>query len=214
MIWIRITKSVGESTQSFLQSTKLKEDVLIVTPCVHNAQYVLFQKEYKRNPKVFSVIRDPYDKALSAYKWLVHNPLGNARCADIFDKGFSFRKFLKRGFELREEFDTIRNVCVTLDHKERGNMWYQKYWVVSHLESSFDSINFFIPPRKVTLVPLEELSSFIHTLSHEADKFPSKKNKSEHKKKHLNRKDKRIVEKYYEKDFALYKNAIKTFEVA
>jgi len=159
----------------FLKSSNLKQDVLIVTPCIHNGQYLLFKQQYEKTGKAFSIIRNPYDKALSAYKWLVKNPNGRRRCED------------------------------TLDHGAFGTKHYQEYWVVSHLESCFDSINFFIDPNKVELVPLEKIQEFSKTLIIGDKQFPHKNvSKSENK---LTQTERKLVETIYEKDFELYERA-------
>jgi hypothetical protein len=180
MIWIRITKSGGESMNDFLKSSNLKQDVLIVTPCIHNGQYLLFKQKYEKTGKAFSIIRNPYDKALSAYKWLVKNPQGNRRCKDVFDPNISFTDFTKKTYILRSKFDQVRNVCVTLDHGEFGTKHYQEYWVVSHLESS------------KTLITGDK-------------KFPHKNVSSSDK--ILSATERSLVENIYEKDFELYERA-------
>jgi hypothetical protein len=205
MIWIRITKSGGESMNDFLKSSNLKQDVLIVTPCIHNGQYLLFKQKYEKTGKAFSIIRNPYDKALSAYKWLVKNPQGNRRCKDIFDPNISFTDFTKKTHILRSKFDQVRNVCVTLDHGEFGTNHYQEYWVVSHLESCFDSINFFIDPSKVELISLEKMQEFSKTLITGDKKFPHKNVSSSDKT--LSATERSLVENIYEKDFELYERA-------
>ena len=92
MIWIRITKSGGESMNGFLNAAAkeqlLKENILICTPCIHNPQYLFFKKHYydQNDKNVASIIRDPYEKALSSWKWLTKNPKGMERCEGIFKK--------------------------------------------------------------------------------------------------------------------------------
>lgn len=207
MIWIRITKSGGESMNNFLNSNVLKQDIFVVTPCIHNPQYLSFKQELSKDNKVFSIIRNPYDKVLSAYKWLVKNPNGNKRCKDVFDPNISFSDFVVQTQELRLSFDTIKNVCVTLDHDQFGTKHYQEYWVVSHLESSFDSINFFIDPSKVDLVPLEKVQEFSQTLIVGEKDFPHKNISKSDKK--LTKSESNLVETIYEKDFELWEAAQK-----
>ena len=217
MIWIRITKSGGESMNGFLRAAAkenfLSSDVLICTPCIHNPQYLFFKKHYyEQNDKnVFSIIRNPYEKAVSSWKWLTKNPKGMERCEGIFKKRTSFTKFLEQSQELRSNFDKVRNICVTLsnDAHEWKTQEYKEYWVVSHMESSFDSLNFFLDPRKVELVPLGKSAEFAKSCVKRGLSFGYPKLNSSPATKRLNKKERALVEKIYEKDFELWEAAQK-----
>ena len=208
MIWIRITKSGGESLNKFFEKSVLKEDLLIVTPAIHNPQYLFYKKHIETDKKLFAIIRNPYDKAFSSYKWLTKNPKGMERCEGIFRKNISFTSFIKQSCEIRERFDTVRNVCVSLQNDIDGvdSLHYKEYWVVSHLESSFDSINFFTKPENVLLIPLEKMQEFAEGCVTQGVDFPNI-NKSKAKKNKLTKKERQIVENIYEKDFELYERA-------
>ncbi len=217
MIWIRITKSGGESMNGFLNAaTKeqlLKENILICTPCIHNPQYLFFKKHYydQNDKNVASIIRDPYEKALSSWRWLTKNPKGMERCEGIFKKRTSFANFIKKAQELRSNFDQVKNICVTLsnDAHEKDTQEYKEYWVVSHMESSFDSLNFFLDPRKVELVPLEKSSEFARTCVRDGLEFNYPNFNPSPSSKRLNKKERALVEKIYEKDFELWEAAQK-----
>jgi hypothetical protein len=120
-------------------------------------------------------------------------------------KKSKWKQKTKKTHILRSKFDQVRNICVTLDHGAFGTKHYQEYWVVSHLESCFDSINFFIDPNKVELVPLEKIQEFSKTLIIGDKQFPHKNvSKSENK---LTQTERKLVETIYEKDFELYERA-------
>jgi len=212
MIWIRVTKSGGESMSGFLhaaaQENLLSGDMLICTPCIHNPQYLMFKKTYygDGDKGVFSIIRNPYDKAVSSWKWLTKNPTGMERCEGIFRKGISFVKFMEQAQELRSNFDKVKNICVTLSNgiEERGTQEYKEYWVVSHMESIFDSINFFLDPRKVELVPMDKVKDFSRVLVRAGISFEYPHLNTTKSTKKLTKKERELVEKIYEKDFELY----------
>ena len=212
MIWIRITKSGGESMNDFFYAAAAKnilsQDILICTPCIHNPQYLMFKKSYfgDGEKEVFSLIRNPYDKAVSSWKWLTKNPQGMERCEGIFKKGISFVKFMEQAQELRSNFDKVKNICVTLSNgiEEAGTQEYKEYWVVSHMESIFDSINFFLDPKWVELVPLDKASEFAKRCVQEGISFDYPHLNASPSKKKLTKKERELVEKIYEKDFELY----------
>ncbi len=217
MIWIRVTKSGGESMNDFLhaaaQEDLLGQDMLICTPAIHNPQYFFFKKHYHDNEeKVFSIIRDPYKKAISSWKWLTKNPKGMERCEGIFRKDVSFEKFIEQSQELRLNFDKVKNICVTLsnDISEKDSQEYKEYWVVSHMESIFDSLNFFIDPKKVDLIPIDKVSEFSKCLvKPEVVSFNYPKLNQSKAIKELDKKERALVEKIYPKDFEIWEAAQK-----
>ena len=217
MIWIRITKSGGESMNDFLNTLAkenlLAQDMLVCTPCIHNPQYLFFKKHYYDDKeRVFSIIRNPYEKAISSWKWLTKNPKGMERCEGLFRKGISFTRFVEQSQELRLNFDKVKNICVTLsnDAHEKDTQEYKEYWVVSHMESIFDSLNFFIDPKKVELVPIDKASEFAKCLvSPMVASFNYPKLNQSKLTKKLNKKERALVEKIYPKDFEIWEAAKK-----
>ena len=88
--------------------------------------------------------------------------------------------------------------------EEQDTQEYKEYWVVSHMESIFDSINFFVDPRKVELVPLEKSKEFAQLLVHKGTTFNYPHFNDSLSTKKLTKKERGLIEKNYEKDFELY----------
>ena len=148
--WIRITKSAGSSFDNFIKINNL--NIKEYTPTEESLKNI----EIDEN-NTFSIVRNPYEKVFSAYKFLVYTKLGNERCNNIINKKLSFDEFLHLTFNLREKFIKHKNICL----RDKNNFYpgtkeYQEYWIVSHMESSFDSINFFDNYKKIKIFILND----------------------------------------------------------
>lgn len=90
----------------------------------------------------------------------------NNRCNKIINPNISFYDFLKTIIELRNNCNKYNielfngNYC-TSKKLIPGEIDYQVYWVLSHVESNIDSINFFIDHTYVTKIKLENINDDI-----------------------------------------------------
>jgi len=133
MYWIRITKSAGTSLDSALD-----KNIKRITALKENYN--------KIDEDSFTIIRNPYDKFNSAYKFLTNGKEdGSLRTKNLLNNVKSFSDFINYVINLRDEFEKIKNICVvTADQRtNKQNMMYSKFWIVSHCETSYDCVNFF-----------------------------------------------------------------------
>lgn len=199
--WIRITKSGGSSIYDKLKNNK---NIDYYTPNIES--YNKFKNN--NNNLIIANVREPFSKIYSAYNFLKKE--SNNRCNQIIKKDISFYDFLILIIELREKCNTynielFNGIYCTSKKLTFGELDYQVYWVLSHVESNINSIEFFTKQNNVDKIRLEHIASDIKKI------FPGFKldhlNKSTYSKikyDDLDEKCKQLFDKLYKHDVDFY----------
>ena len=201
--WIRITKSGGTSINQMLKNEK---NIDYYSPTLEN--YYKFKNNNNNNDLIIANVREPFAKIYSAYKFLRNE--SNNRCHLIIKKDISFYDFLNLIIKLRENcndynIELFNGIYCTKKKLIFGQLDYQVYWVLSHVESNINSIEFFTKQNNVYKIRLEHLDSDIKKI------FPNLKlnhlNKSKYSKikyEDLDEKCKQLFDKLYKNDLDFY----------
>lgn len=202
--WIRITKSGGSSIYDKLKNNT---NINYYTPTIES--YNKF-KNNNNNDLIIANVREPFQKIYSAYNFLKKE--SNNRCNKIIKKDMSFYDFLLCIIDLREKCDTynielFNGIYCTSKKMIFGDLNYQTYWVLSHVESNIDSIEFFTKQNNVTKIRVENIDNDLKKI------FPdiklNKLNKSTYSKikyDDLDEKCKQLFNKLYKHDLEFYKS--------
>lgn len=198
--WIRITKAGGSSINAGL---KYNPNINYYTPTFES-----YNKFNNNNNLIIANVREPFSKIYSAYNFLKKE--SNNRCKQIIKKDISFYDFLTLIIELREKCNTynielFNGIYCTSKKLTPGELDYQVYWVLSHVESNINSIEFFTKQNNVNKIRLEHIDSDIKKI------FPDFKlghlNKSTYSKikyDDLDEKCKQLFDKLYKHDVDFY----------
>lgn len=215
MLWIRVTKCAGGSL-----AKALPKNIARVSPTINQVPF--FQNYVKENPKlkIFTLIRDPIMKYYSAYRFLTGPGVPGERCKDIVPTNISFYEFLLLVQDLRKDFLHIKNICVPetkvaflpnsgAPRPESNPIIAQKYWVVSHMETSIDTINFFTDIKNVTFFCMEndwesEINDFLLSEGYQLHRNIRHLNRSEKRAATVDRECIKLIENLYSKDLELY----------
>jgi len=145
MIWLRITKTGGTSFESAIRTGNLP--IKMVTPTYNNVKYF----NYDTDNFTFSIIRNPYEKGISSWKWLTEGN-GNKRFdkLDTFKKKLSYEEFLKRSIDLRMEYEKYNHsmlesgvIIPNTPFLTPNTLDYEYFWAVQHLEGMYETITTF-----------------------------------------------------------------------
>ena len=203
LAWIRITKSAGTTLDKHFPNNVQK-----FTPTPEN----LNSFKTRKWSIIMTVIRNPFEKVYSAYKFLLFD--SNDRCKDILPNSkISFKEFLEKIQELRKDYkkyglEKINNIFCIKEEKELTN---QVYWILQHMESSYDSISFFINIKspRLRIFKLDNMEKSIQTIIHD---FKIKKNHNIGKSRNgdeidlqnFSRDTQVLFKQMYQKDIDLY----------
>ena len=137
----------------------------------------------------------------------------NNRCNQIIKKDISFYDFLILITELREKCNTynielFNGVYCTSKKLKFGELDYQVYWVLSHVESNINSIEFFTKQNNVNKIRLEHIDSDIKKIFPDIKKLNhlNKSTYSKIKYDDLDEKCKQLFDKLYKHDVDFYKS--------
>lgn len=212
-IWIRVTKSAGTSFSESIKRQKLP----ITTYTVNNKNINNFS--YKDEDFKFSIIRNPYDKAISSYKWLtIGNGSKRFNKLKKYKPNMTYEDFLKVSIELRNEYDKydhkiLESGVIVPKNKltiKKGTIQYEYFWATQHLEGTYNTITTFVPIDKMDLlIKLENINNEIKNLEEKIGKSIN----IEHKNR--TRKNKSFVDFYSDKVMIpfmdLYKEDVNNF---
>jgi hypothetical protein len=213
-IWIRITKAGGTSFGDAINSQKLPINTYTVTNNDVN-RFSCKDGDFK-----FSIIRNPYDKGLSSYKWLtVGDGSKRFRKLTTYNKNMSYEDFLKASIDLRGDHDKYDHkmlesgVIVPKNDSSivEGSIQYEYFWAVQHLEGLYNTITTFVPLDDMDLlVKLEEINEGVSKIGEKIGRTINMP--------HLNktRNDKSFVDFYSDKVMIpfmeLYKEDVNNFD--
>lgn len=164
VVFIRLTKCGGTSFENAIRKQKLP--ILKFTPTEPNViRYKNNEKKIKKL-KHFSIIRNPYDKAISSYKWLTvgrgYNRLGKFK--NKINRNTSLVDFYKYYVEYKdrfEEFECVKDDSgVVYPHNSKGGDYF---WFVQHMEGMYESIDSFIKPNNINY--FVKIENYISDLS-------------------------------------------------
>lgn len=164
IILIRITKCGGTSFENVIMRQRLP--ILKFTPTFDNVnKYQNNINEYS-DMYHFSIIRNPYDKVVSSYKWLTvsngKNRMGKFK--EFINSNTSLNDFLKRYVEYKDKYDDynfIKNKSGVIYPRKNENSHdkYNYFWWMQHMEGMYETIDTFINPDKIfTFIRLENYS--------------------------------------------------------
>lgn len=160
VVLIRLTKCGGTSFEKAIGKQKLP--IFKFTPTEGNVNRYQ-KKKNVRELKHFSIIRNPYDKAISSYKWLTigkgYNRLGEFQ--KIIKKNISLFDFYSYYVEYKqryEEYESILHKSGVVYPKNDARIDY--FWFIQHMEGMYESIDTFIRPNDVDhFVKIENYAS-------------------------------------------------------
>jgi len=206
-IWIRITKSGGSSLNSIFSNFN---NITYLTPTYYN--HDKFININIKDKIIIANIRNPFEKIYSAYNFLRNN--SNDRCDKVINKNITFYDFLLKVKNLRKDcklynLELFNGIYCTKKKLIYREIDYQVYWVLSHVESNKDSIEFFTNIQNVKLIKLENINNDIKSI------FPGikvpKLNASSGKSANyetLDSKTKELFNNMYKDDIEFYKSLL------
>ena len=200
--WIRITKAGGTSLNDKLQHTNIN----YYTPTL--SSYYKFKNNNNNNSMIIANVREPLEKIYSAYNFLKKE--SNDRCHQIIKKDISFYDFLNLIIKLRENCNTynielFNGIYCTKKKLIFGELDYQVYWVLSHVESNINSIEFFTEQNNVYKIRLEHLDNDIKIIFPDINfQHLNKSSYSKIKYDDLDDKCKLLFDKLYKHDMDFY----------
>lgn len=157
-LYIRLAKTGSSSL-----SKVIKSGVDELTPAPQNM--VRFNKNKNSYNKKFTVIRNPYDRIVSAYHNAISGP-GHDRIIrvlkDRINKETTFKEFLDIVLEFRKDYKKLglskKNNIHTIPwydksrNPEENRLSYEVYWILSHTESLTDSIEYYTPINELDFI--------------------------------------------------------------
>jgi hypothetical protein len=211
-LYIRLAKT-GSSSLSKVLPKGIDE----LTPAPQNM--VVYEKNKSRYTSSFTIIRNPYDRFVSAYHNAISGP-GHKRIIrvlkDRINTNTTFEEFISIVLEFRKNYKKL-NISKTGNihtipwydksrKPEENRLSYEAYWILSHTESLTDSIEYYIPIENLDFIgrfetlneDYNELKKIIGT----SVNLPhiNKSNRDVGYKQYYNNKTLKLVSEMYQKD--------------
>lgn len=159
ILYIRIAKTGSTSISSILPDDAIEIGV-------SRKHRKVFERYRKDITLKFTIVRNPYDRFVSAYKMLTTSKAAKSRYLAIGDRmaKMSFSKFAAEVLRLRESFTDYEIEKVKGMHFLKKRRFPARlvrrhdpisrdiHWILSHTESMVDTIRFYLPVEELDFI--------------------------------------------------------------